>query len=88
MFLILFQIIYGIIYGISPKTLSTLLNLDEAEAGAFIDSFKATFPGLKKFINTQIEECKKLGYVETIKQRKRQIPNIFSTDVKLRAQVN
>jgi DNA polymerase I-like protein with 3'-5' exonuclease and polymerase domains len=70
----------------SAKTLSFVMNMSESEAAAFIDSFKATFPGLKKFISNQIENCKLKGYVETIRKRRRCFPNITSTDIKLRTQ--
>jgi DNA polymerase theta len=82
------KIIYGILYGISPKTLSLILNSTETDACNFIESFKTKFCGLKKFINEQIENCKLKGYVETIRKRRRYLPNISSTDLKTRAQVS
>lgn len=63
------------------------LNLSENEAASFIDSFKSTFPGLKKFIINQIEICRQKGYVETIRKRRRHFLNINSNDIKIRAQV-
>ena len=82
------KIVYGIIYGISAKTLALFLNLSESEAAHFIDSFKASFPGLKKFINAQVENCRLKGYVESIRKRRRNLPNIVNMDNKQRAQVN
>lgn len=81
------KVIYGIIYGISPKTLSIFLGLSENDASMFIESFKCTFPGLKKFMNKQIETCRLKGYVETIRKRRRYLPNISSLDPRQRAQV-
>ena len=63
------------------------LNLSEIEACSFIESFKSTFPSLKKYIITQIESCRSKGYVETIRKRRRPFPNIISQDIKLRSQV-
>ncbi|CAF0883929.1 unnamed protein product [Brachionus calyciflorus] len=80
------KVIYGIIYGISAKTLSTFLNQDENEASNFIESFQSTFPGLKKFIKTQVENCRLKGYVETIRKRRRLLPNISSMEMKQKAQ--
>jgi DNA polymerase-1 len=71
----------------SPKTLSKHLNIDEAESVLFIETFKATFSGLKQYIVDQIEFCKKNSYVETIKKRKRYLPNINSSHIYVRAQV-
>lgn len=82
------KVIYGIIYGISPKTLAGFFNSTENEASGFIESFKATFPGLKKFIHKQVEDCRAKGYIETIRKRRRYLPNISSLDVKQRSQVN
>jgi DNA polymerase I-like protein with 3'-5' exonuclease and polymerase domains len=81
------KIIYGIIYGISPRTLASVLNQTESEAAAFIDSFKSTFPGLKKFILDQIENCRVKGYVESIRKRRRFLPDINDQDIKVRSQV-
>lgn len=81
------QIVYGIIYGIGPKTLHKILNVSEAEALHFIETFKAKFVGLKQFIHTQIELCRKNGYVETIKKRRRYLPHINSSNHHLKAQV-
>jgi DNA polymerase I-like protein with 3'-5' exonuclease and polymerase domains len=63
------------------------MNLNETDACTFIDSFKSTFPALKKYITTQIENCRVKGYVETIRNRRRPLLNITSNDSKLRAQV-
>ena len=71
----------------SPRTLSVVMDINESEAIAFIDSFKSTFTGLKKFISNQIENCKLKGYVETIRKRRRCLPSINSSDFKLRTQV-
>lgn len=81
------KVIYGIIYGISAKTLGVFLSLNENEASTFIESFKCTFPGLKNYINKQIETCRVKGYVETIRKRRRYLPNISTLDIRQRAQV-
>ena len=52
------------------------------------ESFKAAFPGLRKYISEQIDTCRVKGYVETIRKRRRLLPNITSIDTKLRAQVH
>jgi DNA polymerase I-like protein with 3'-5' exonuclease and polymerase domains len=72
----------------SGKTLSKYLNIDEAQASLFIETFKATFSGLKNFISEQIELCRKQSYVETVRKRKRYLPDINSTNIHLRAQVS
>ncbi len=71
----------------SPKTLALVMDVSESEATTFIDSFKTTFPDLKKFISNQIESCKLKGHVETIRKRRRCLPGINSPDFKQRTQV-
>lgn len=71
----------------SPRTLSVVMEVTESDAILFIDSFKSTFSGLKKFITDQIENCKLKGYVETIRKRRRPLPNINSSDFRLRIKV-
>jgi DNA polymerase I-like protein with 3'-5' exonuclease and polymerase domains len=81
------KVIYGIIYGISPKTLAVIFNSTENEASGFIESFKSTFPGLKRFIHKQIDDCRSKGYIETIRKRRRYLPNINATDNKQKSHV-
>ena len=71
----------------SPTTLSVVMEVTESEAASFIDSFKSTFSGLRKFISNQIESCRLKGYVETIRKRRRALPNINSSDYKQKTQV-
>lgn len=70
----------------SPKTLSVVMEISESEAASFIDSFKSTFSGLRKFISNQIETCRLKGYVETIRKRRRCLPSINSSDYKQKTQ--
>lgn len=81
------KVIYGIIYGISAKTLAVFLGgLSENEASAFIESFKNTFPALKRYIGKQVETCRAKGYIESIRKRRRYLPNIASVEPRQRAQ--
>ncbi|KAG5899170.1 hypothetical protein JTB14_029004 [Gonioctena quinquepunctata] len=77
---------YGIIYGMGSKTLADQLDLDESEAIEFMETFKNTYPGIKKFIKEAIEKCQKFGYVETITGRKRYLPSINDTSFIKRGQ--
>ena len=70
------QICYGILYGIGVKNLSEQLGIDEHDAMAFISTFMHTYPGVKKFIETTIQNCKLNGFVKTLQGRKRFLPNI------------
>ena len=74
------QICYGILYGIGVKALSEQLNVDEHEAMNFISTFMETYPGVKKFIEKIVKDCKVNGFVTTLQGRKRFLPNIKSTN--------
>ncbi|CAK1598557.1 unnamed protein product [Parnassius mnemosyne] len=72
------QLCYGILYGMGNRTLSQHLDVTESEAAAFMDSFYKTYPSIKVFTQSIIDACKKQGYVETLKKRRRYLPDINS----------
>ncbi|XP_011556029.3 DNA polymerase theta [Plutella xylostella] len=72
------QLCYGIIYGMGNKTLGQLLDVTEMEAAVFMDTFHRTYPAIKVFINSVIEECRKNGYIQTLMKRRRYLPDINS----------
>ncbi|PZC85504.1 hypothetical protein B5X24_HaOG216612 [Helicoverpa armigera] len=73
------QLCYGIIYGMGNKTLGQLLDVTEMEAAVFMDSFYKTYPAVKVFTQSVIEECREKGYVETLMKRRRYLPDITSS---------
>ncbi|XP_045534816.1 DNA polymerase theta [Papilio machaon] len=72
------QLCYGILYGMGNKTLSQHLYVTEVEAAVFMDTFYKTYPSLKTFIQSIIDACREHGYVETLKKRRRYLPDIKS----------
>jgi DNA polymerase-1 len=75
---------FGIIYGISAFGLSKDLNCSAAEAQSFIDTYFERYPGVKAFMDQCIEQCRELGYVETILKRRRYIPDIHHKNAGIR----
>lgn len=75
---------FGIIYGISDYGLSQSLNITRKEAQTFIDNYLTSFPGVKQFMDDAITGAKKLGYVTTIMNRRRYLPEITSSNFNLR----
>lgn len=67
---------FGIIYGISSFGLSEDLGINIEEAKHFIDKYLETFPGIKNYMNTLIQDAYKNGYVKTLMNRKRVIDEI------------
>lgn len=75
---------FGIVYGISDYGLSKDLEISRAEAREYIDKYKATYPGIKKYMDDIVEDGKENGYVETIMHRRRYIPELSSKNFNIR----
>ena len=62
---------FGIVYGQSKYGLAKNLGISPTEAQEFIDKYFETYPGVKDYMNYEIDFVNKHGYVETIFGRKR-----------------
>lgn len=71
---------FGIVYGISAFGLSEDLNIPRKEAAAYIDSYFATYPGVKNFLDETVESAKKTGMTRTMFGRIRPIPELTSSN--------
>ncbi len=71
---------FGIVYGISAFGLSEDLSISRKEAEDYIDKYFETYPGVKAFLDRQVEEGKKQGYVVTMFGRRRPIPELKSAN--------
>ncbi len=69
---------FGIVYGISAFGLSEDLSISRQEAVDYIDKYFETYPGVKAFLDRQVEEGKEQGYVTTMFKRRRPIPELKS----------
>lgn len=67
---------FGILYGISGFGLSEDLGIDLNDAKQFIEKYLTTFPGIKDYTNSLIEDAYRNGYVKTIFNRKRVIDEL------------
>lgn len=75
---------FGIIYGISSFGLSQRLNISRSEAKQLIDGYFENFPRIKEFMDNQIKLARNQGYVQTIKGRRRYLPDINSANAVVR----
>jgi DNA polymerase-1 len=75
---------FGIIYGLSEFGLSRDTGLTLEESREFINAYFSLYHGVKKYRDRVIEEAKACGYVQTLFNRKRSIPDIRSEDKKRR----
>lgn len=71
---------FGILYGISPYGLAEDIGISPKEAKDFIDTYFKTYPGIKDYMNKEIEEAHKNGYVKTIMNRTRNIEELSSSN--------
>ncbi len=69
---------FGIVYGISAFGLANDLGITNAMASDFIKRYYEVYPEIKTFMDGTIDFCKETGYVRTMKNRLRYIPEINS----------
>ena len=69
---------FGIVYGISAFGLAQDLHISNTMASDFINKYYEAYPEIKAFMDETIEFCKNNGYVKTMKNRIRYIPDINS----------
>ena len=72
---------FGVIYGQSPFGLSKMLGIDQDEAAEFIRAYFAGYPGISRFLETILADCRRDGYVSTILGRRRSIRGVRPPDV-------
>lgn len=71
---------FGIVYGISAFGLSQDLDISRKEAGEYIERYFETYPRIKAFLDSQVEQAKTTGAVETMYHRIRPVPEISSSN--------
>ena len=71
---------FGIVYGISAFGLSQDLNITRKEANDYIDRYFKTYPGIKEYLDQNVEYAKEHGFVKTLYGRIRPIPELFSSN--------
>ncbi len=76
---------FAIIYGIGAFSLANRLGISNAEAKEFIERYFERFPGVRGYLDRQIELARAQGYVETLVGRRRYIPEITSRNFNVRA---
>lgn len=71
---------FGIVYGISSFGLSQDLSITRKEAAEYIDRYFETYPGVKKYLDGEVDFAKEKGYVTTIFGRRRPVPELSSSN--------
>jgi DNA polymerase-1 len=70
---------FGIIYGISAFGLANQLGIERSEAGEYIKTYFARFPGIQDYMAEQRRRVKADGFVTTLFGRRIAFPNALSS---------
>ncbi|NLH59116.1 MAG: DNA polymerase I [Clostridiales bacterium] len=76
---------FGIIYGISDFGLSRNLKISREEAKHYIDSYLDRYPKIKEYMEQIVEFGKTNGYVKTLYNRRRNLPELMSRNYNTRS---
>ncbi|MDD5354002.1 MAG: DNA polymerase I [bacterium] len=76
---------FGLSYGMSPYGLSQALGIDAATAKDYIDKYFARFSGVKEYMEKIVEKARHDGFVTTLLNRRRYLPEINAKDRNIRS---
>lgn len=76
---------FGIVYGISDYGLSQNLGITRKEAKQFIERYFNSYPSVKEYMDDIVVEAKQKGYVTTLMNRRRYLPDITSRNFNVRS---
>jgi DNA polymerase-1 len=79
------QFSYGIAYGMSTFGVSQRLGVEMEVAASFVDAYYAQFPKVKEFLAAQVDQAKIDGFTTTMFGRRRYLPELHSSNYRLRA---
>ncbi|WP_416151470.1 DNA polymerase I [Salipaludibacillus sp. HK11] len=76
---------FGIVYGISDYGLSQNLGISRKKAKTFIERYFESYPGVKDYMENVVDEAREKGYVTTMLNRRRYLPELTSRNFNLRS---
>ena len=75
---------FGIVYGIGAFSLSKQLGITRKEADNYIKGYLHNFSGVDAYMHNVVEQAKKDGYVKTLYERRRYLPELTASNRNLR----
>ena len=78
------EVNFGIMYGMGPYGLASRLEIPQEEAEMFIVNYFASYPKIQEFMAVTQEFARKNGYVATLLNRRRYLPDIHSDNRRVR----
>ncbi|HPT77740.1 MAG TPA: DNA polymerase I [Candidatus Atribacteria bacterium] len=76
---------FGIVYGISDFGLARNLRISRAKAKMYIDSYLSRYSKVKEYMERIVEEGRNNGYVTTLFNRRRELPELRSRNFNIRS---
>ena len=76
---------FGIVYGIGAFSLSKDIGVTVREAQKYIDNYLARFSAIDSYMNTTIANAKNDGYVSTLLNRRRYLPELSASNFNTRS---
>ncbi len=67
---------FGVIYGQSPFGLAKMLEIEQDAAAEFIRAYFAGYPGVSRFLEQILADCRRNGFVTTMLGRRRNITGV------------
>lgn len=75
---------YGLAYGMEAYGLGQRLGIPTGEAQQILDAYFVAFPAVKQYMEDTVAEARARGYTETLFGRRRQIPELSSSNFRVR----
>ena len=76
---------FGIVYGISAFSLSQDIGVFPNEAKAYMDAYLSKYHGVRDYMKNVVEKAKADGYVSTLYGRRRDLPELASSNFNMRS---
>ena len=76
---------FGIVYGISSWSLAQDIGVFPNEAKAYMDAYLEKYSGVREYMKNIVEKAKAEGYVKTLYNRRRALPELKSSNFNMRS---
>ena len=76
---------FGIVYGISAFSLSQDIGVRPFEAKAYMDAYLDQYHGVRDYMHDVVEKARRDGYVSTLFNRRRDLPELKSSNFNTRS---
>ncbi len=76
---------FGIVYGISAFSLSQDIGVFPNEAKAYMEAYLEKYHGVRDYMKRVVEEAKENGFVSTLYGRRRELPELKSSNFNVRS---